>query len=128
MSVIRSFDPDFRVCRIDFATLLDIQAEAEERGWATRWSSSDALRGQVKEGSVLLRSLLREERGGEVRAYRCLALFASAEDSGGRIATIDVAPARFAALERIDRDPDVRTALARLFTLAAGGISPITKR
>jgi hypothetical protein len=77
MSVIRATDSDFRVYQIDFDTLLEIQLEAEQRGWPTRWTSVDALRSQVKEGSVVLQSLMREERGGVVLAYRCLLLFST---------------------------------------------------
>jgi hypothetical protein len=129
MSLIRSTDPDFRVCEISFDALLVIQAEAESRGWATRWSSVEALRGQVKEGAVLLRPLMREERGGVLQAYRCLLLFATAGDqNAGGVATIDLDPAMLESLERIDRDPDVRRALVRMFSLATGGISMISKR
>ncbi|MCF6525004.1 hypothetical protein [Streptomyces sp. JJ36] len=129
MSVIRANDCDFRVCQIDFDTLLGIQLEAEERCWATRWTSVDALRSQVKEGSVVLQSLMREERGGVVRAYRCLLLFSvvNGGDAGG-VATIDVDPATYESLERLDRDPDVRNALARMFSLAMGGISMVSKK
>lgn len=63
MALIHSNDPDFRVCQISFETLLAIQLEAEERSWATRWSSVDALRSQVRDGAVILQSLMREERG-----------------------------------------------------------------
>ncbi|MFB9733549.1 hypothetical protein [Streptomyces sp. NPDC057386] len=129
MSVIRATDSDFRVCQISFDTLLEIQLEAEERGWATRWTSVDALRSQVKEGSVVLQSLMREERGGMVRAYRCLLLFSTVEDGdAGGVATIDLDPARYESLERLDRDPDVRKVLARMFSLAMGGISMVSKK
>jgi len=129
MPLIHSTDPDFRVCQISFDTLLTIQLEAEERGWATRWSSVDALRSQVKEGSVALQSLIREERGGVVRAYRCLLLFSAVDhgDAGG-VATIDLDPERFESLDRLDRDADVRKVLARMFTLATGGISMVSKK
>ena len=129
MPMVQSSDSDFRVCRISFDTLLEIQLEAEERGWGTRWTSVDALRGQVKEEAVLLQSLMREERGGAVRAYRCLLLFSSVEggDAGGIVA-IDLDPARFESLERLDRDPDVRNAFARIFSLASGGISMVAKK
>lgn len=129
MTLIHSSDPDFRVCQISFETLLAIQLEAEERSWATRWSSVDALRSQVKDGAVVLQALMREERGGAVRAYRCLVLFSSADGKGaGRITTIDLDPERFESLERLDRDPDVRKALVRMFSLAAGGISMLSKQ
>ncbi|MDF3294434.1 hypothetical protein [Streptomyces silvisoli] len=129
MAMIHSTDPDFRVCQISFDTLLEIQLEAEDQGWATRWTSVDALRSQVKEEAVVLQSLMREERGGAVRAYRCLLLFSTVDgkDTGG-IATIDLDPARFESLERLDRDPDVRRVLARMFSLAVGGISMVSKR
>ncbi|MGW2061830.1 hypothetical protein ACWCO9_14335 [Streptomyces sp. NPDC001937] len=129
MSLIHSTDPDFRVCQISFDTLLSVQMEAEAQGWATRWSSVDALRSQVKEGSVVLQSLMREERGGVVQAYRCLLLFSTVDDGdAGGVATIDLDPARYESLERLDRDPDVRKALARLFSLAMGGISMVSKK
>lgn len=126
--MIHSTDPDFRVCQISFDTLLEIQLEAEDRGWATRWTSVDAVRSQVKEGVVVLQSLMREERGGILRAYRCLLLFSAVGDGdAGGIATIDIDPARFESLERIDRDPDVRKVLVRMFSLATGGISMVSK-
>ncbi|MEU5082987.1 MULTISPECIES: hypothetical protein [Streptomyces] len=129
MSVIRATDSDFRVCQISFDVLLEIQLEAEERGWATRWTSVDALRSQVKERSVILQSLMREERGGVVRAYRCLLLFSTVDDGdAGGVVTIDLDPARYESLERLDRDPDVRNALARMFSLAMGGISMVSKK
>lgn len=128
MAMIQSTDTDFLVCRISFEMLLEIQMEAQEQGLATRWSSVDALRGQVKEGPVLLQSLMREERAGAVRSYRCLVLFSTADGlpSGG-LATIDVAPSRFESLEPLDQNPDVSQAFARVFALATGGISMISK-
>lgn len=129
MPLIHSTDPDFRICQISFDTLLAIQLEAEGRGWATRWSSVDGLRSQVREGAVILKSLMREERGGGVHAYRCLVLFSTTDDRGtGGIATIDLEPARLKSLDRIDRDPDVRKALARIFSLAMNGISMVSKK
>ncbi|MGW0998182.1 hypothetical protein [Streptomyces sp. NPDC002520] len=129
MSLVRSTDPDFRVCQIGFDTLIEIQSEAEERGWSTRWSSVDALRSQVKEGSVVLQPLMREERAGAVRAYRCLLLFSAVEDGdAGGVATIDLDPARLESLERLDQDPNVRKALARVLSLAVGGISMVSKK
>ena len=128
MSVIRATDSDFRVCQISIDALLEIQLEAEERNWATRWTSVDALCSQVKEGSVILQSLMREERGGVVRAYRCLLLFSTVDGDAGGVATIDLDPTRYESLERLDRDPDVRKALARMFSLAMGGISVVSKK
>ncbi|QEV21127.1 hypothetical protein CP975_29450 [Streptomyces alboniger] len=58
MALIHSTDPDFRVCQLSFDTLLAIQLEAEERSWATRWSSVDPLRSQVKDGDVVLQALM----------------------------------------------------------------------
>lgn len=129
MPVIRSTDPEFRVCQISFDTLIEIQLEAEGRGWATRWTSVDALRSQVKEDFIVVQSLLREERGGAVRAYRCLLLFSTLDDGGaGGVATMDIDPARFESLERLDRDPDVRRVLARMFSLMSGGTSTVSKK
>ncbi|MCT2587967.1 HINT domain-containing protein [Actinophytocola gossypii] len=129
MSMIHSTDPDFCICRASFDTLLEIQLEAESRGWATRWTSVEALRSQVKEELVVLQSLMREERGGTVRAFRCLVLFSAVDGrEAGGVATIDLDPVRFGSLERIDRDPDVRRVLARMFSLASGGISMVSKK
>ncbi|WP_277753447.1 hypothetical protein [Streptomyces lydicus] len=41
--------------------------------------------------------------------------------------TIDIAPEVLASLERIDRDPEVRKAFARIFSIASGGISMVSK-
>jgi hypothetical protein len=127
--MIRPADADFRVCQIGFEQLLEIQLEAQERSWATRWSSVEALRSQVKEDSVVvLQSLMRELSEVTVRSYRCLALFSTADGNpAGGIATIDVAPSRLASLERLDRDSRVSQAFARVFALASGGISMISK-
>jgi hypothetical protein len=128
MPMTHSADPDFRVCQISFETLLEIQLDAETRGWATRWTSVDALRSQVKEEAAFLQSLMREERGGTVRTYRCLVLFSTVDSrEAGGIATIDLDPARFLSLDRLDRDPDVRKALARIFSLSMGGILMVSK-
>jgi hypothetical protein len=124
VALIKSDDPDFRVLRVDFETLVQIQLEAESHGWGTRWSSVAALRGQVKEAEVLLQSIMRQERDGAVRAYRCFVLFSTVDgNTAGGLSTIDVEPTRFESLPRLDRDPDVRKAFARMFALATGGIS-----
>jgi len=47
--------------------------------------------------------------------------------SGG-LATIDLDLARLESLDRLDRDPDVRKALVRIFSLALGGISGVEKK
>jgi hypothetical protein len=129
MPIINSSDPDFRICQIGFDTLVEIQTEAEVRAWGTRWTSTDALRSQVKEEAVFLQALMREERGGVVRSYRCLVVFSLADgaDAGG-VATIDVDPARYESLPRLDHDPDVRRVLVRMFSLATGGISMVSKK
>lgn len=128
MTIIQSVDPDFRIFQVSFDELIEIQMEAEARGWATRWSSVDSLRRQVSEGEVILQSLMREEREGVVRSYRCIALFSAPHDrDGGGIATLDLSPQRFESTKRIDRDLDVRKALVRIFSLALGGISVISK-
>lgn len=128
MPLIRPADTDFRVCQISFETLLDIQLEAEQLGLAARWSSAGALRSQVKEGGVVLQSLVREERDGAVRSYRCLVLFSTAGSCPrGGLATIDVAPARYELLERLDQDPVVSQVFACVFALAASGISMVSK-
>ncbi|MFF6999341.1 hypothetical protein ACFY93_30980 [Streptomyces sp. NPDC008313] len=109
--------------------MLEIQFEAEERDWGTRWSSAHALRSQVAEEDAVLQSLMREEWGGVVRAYRCLLLFSAVDGGGsGGVTTIDLEPARYQSLQRIDRDPEVRKALVRMFSLAMGGIGVVAKK
>lgn len=128
MSVIQSTDPDFRVCQIDLATLIELQVQAEERGWGTRWTPVDALRSQVSDGVVILQAFMRQKRAEDVRTYRCFVLFATVEgEAAGGVATIDVAPERYLTLARIDRDPEVREAFVRIFTLATGGIAMLAK-
>ncbi|WP_329146822.1 hypothetical protein OIU91_15585 [Streptomyces sp. NBC_01456] len=41
--------------------------------------------------------------------------------------TIDIAPEVLASMERFDQDPQARKALARIFSIASGGISMISK-
>lgn len=129
MSMIKSSDPDFRVCQIDFDTLLDLQERASERGWGTRWSSSDALREQVKAGSVILMTMMRQTRGADESAVRCLVLFAAAAGAkvGAGVATLDVDPEVCASLPRVDHDPATRPVFARVFALATGGIEMVSK-
>jgi hypothetical protein len=57
MTMIRPSDPDFRICLVDFNTLLEIQSDAERLGFATRWTSVDALRGQAKNRTPFSRHL-----------------------------------------------------------------------
>ncbi|MBM7773970.1 hypothetical protein JOD54_004174 [Actinokineospora baliensis] len=124
--LINPSDSDFRVAQIEFSTLLEIQLEAERHGWATRWTSVGALRDQVKDDAVLLRTWKRELRDGVVRTYRCLVLFSGPGGAGGLVA-VDLSPARCESLVRLDRDPDVRSAFVRVFALALGGMSMASK-
>jgi hypothetical protein len=129
MSMIRPSDPDFRVCLIDFNTLLELQSDAERLGFATRWSSVEALRDQVKERDAVLQTLMREKREGVIRSYRCLLLFSAVDGAAaGALATIDLDLARLESLDRLDRDPDVRKAFARIFSMALGGITGVEKK
>ncbi|KJE21711.1 hypothetical protein FF36_03915 [Frankia torreyi] len=128
MPMIRPADPDFRVCQISFEVLLGIQLEAERRGWATRWTSVDALRAQVKDDTVFLQSLMREERSGVVRSYRCLVLFRTPSGAeSGAITTIDLAPETLASLDRLDVDVVTCGVFMKIFSMALGGISQISK-
>lgn len=128
VSVIRPSDPDFRICLIDFNTLLELQSDAERIGFSTRWTSVDALRSQAKERDSVLQTLMREKRDGVIRSYRCLLLFSVMDGAiAGGLATIDLDPARLESLDQLDRDPDVKKALVRIFSLALGGISGVEK-
>jgi hypothetical protein len=117
------------MCLVDFSTLLELQSDAERLGFSTRWTSVDALRSQVKEQDSVLQTLIREKREGVIRSYRCLLLFSAVDGaSAGGLATIDLNLGRLESLDRLDRDPDVRKALVRIFSLALGGISGVEKR
>lgn len=121
-------DEEFRVCYIEFNELIDVQLEAEYEGWSARWSSVEALRSQVKEAPVLLRPLLREERHGVLRCYRCLLIFSSLEGGGaGGVASMDISRARVESFERIDGNINTRESFSRIFSLAVGGISMVSK-
>jgi hypothetical protein len=127
--MIRPTDPDFRICSVNFDILLEIQSDAEKLGYATRWSSVDMLRAQVKEREAVLQTLMREKREGVIRSYRCLLLFSAVDGTAaGGVATIDLNLSRLESLERLDRDPDVRKALVWIFSLALGGISGVEKK
>jgi hypothetical protein len=129
MSMIRPSDPDFRICLVDFDTLLELQSDAERLDFATRWTSVDALRSQVKKRDTVLQTLMRETREGVIRSYRCLLLFSAVDGAAaGGLATIDLNLVRLKSLDRLDRDPDVKKALVRVFSLALGGISGVEKK
>jgi hypothetical protein len=129
MSMIQPSDPDFQVSWADFETLVELQLLAEQNGWGARWSSVEALRAQVGERDVLFMSFMRQAHGRGVQTIRCLVLFSKVDDGGslGGLATLDVDPERYAALERIDHDPSVRAAFAEVFVLGAGGIELVSK-
>ena len=128
MSVISIHDPDFRVCKVEYVELLEIQREAESLKWGTRWSSVEALRRHVKEEMSFLLSFMREERAGVLRSYRCLLLFSAVgEARSGAVATIDLTPARLHSLDRLDHDPELRVAFSRIFALGMSGISMVSK-
>jgi hypothetical protein len=89
----------------------------------------DALRGQAREQDAVLQTLMREKRAGVIRSYRCLLLFSAVDGAAsGGLATIDLDLARLESLDRLDRDPDVRKALVRIFLMALGGISGVEKK
>ena len=89
----------------------------------------DALRGQAREQDAVLQTLMREKRAGVIRSYRCLLLFSAVDGAAsGGLATIDLDLARLESLDRLDRDPDVRKALVRIFSMALGGISGVEKK
>ena len=95
ISMILPSDLDFRICLVDFNTLLELQSDAERLRFSTRWSSVDALRGQAKEQDAVLQTLMRERRAGVIRSYRCLLLFSALGGAAsGVLATIDLDPAR----------------------------------
>jgi hypothetical protein len=84
MSMIRPSDPDFRICLVDFNTLLEIQSDAERLGFATRWTSVDALRGQAKNRTPFSRHLCG-------RSGRELSVFSAVDGAAsGGLATIDL--------------------------------------
>lgn len=113
---IQITDDDFRVCQISLDQLVGLQVSAEQHGFATRWTSAQALRAQVRDTPILLMTLLREERLQALRAYRCLVLLDVARpQTTTTLVTFDIAPERLAELPRLDRDADVRAGLARLF-------------
>ena len=96
MTHVDRTDVDFRACDVTLADLIELQGDAERRGFSTRWTSVDALRAQVDDGPILLMTLLRGERHGALRAYRCLVRFRPRDQSEGDpvVTTLDVAPNR----------------------------------
>lgn len=95
---------------------------------STLWTSVDALRSQVKERGAVLQTLMREKREGVIRSYWCLLLFSTIDGiAAGGLATIDLTLARLESLGRLDRDPDVRKALVRIFSLVLDGISGVRR-
>lgn len=129
MTLIRTTDDDFRVCRLDFATLVNLQRSAEESGWSTRWTSVEALRSQVVADWILLQTFQRQRAADGRSMVRCFLLFAAEGDGvAGGVSTLDVDPATLRLLDRIDTDPVVRLAMVDMFALAGGGIAVVKKR
>ncbi|ADG75815.1 hypothetical protein Cfla_2932 [Cellulomonas flavigena DSM 20109] len=129
MTLIKATDDDFRVCRIDFTTLVNLQRAAEEFGWSTRWTSVEALQSQVADSWILLQTFLRQRAADGQSMVRCFLLFATKGDGlTGGVTTLDVDPAALRLLDRIDTDPVVRSAMMDMFLLATGGIAMVTKR
>jgi hypothetical protein len=62
MSIVHPSDPDLRICLVDFNTLIENQLDAVRLGFATRWTSVDAFRGQAKNRIAVLQTLMREKR------------------------------------------------------------------
>lgn len=107
MSLVAPTDGDFRLCEVTLDELAGLQVDAELRGFATRWTSVHALRSQVDDRPVVLMTLLRETRGEDVRAFRCLLRCHPVEasaDSAAVAATIDVAPDRLQELPSTEGD------------------------
>lgn len=128
MGFIAPTDPDFRVMSIDRSVLEHLQRAAEEAGLATRWSSAEALRSQVAEGPILMQSLMREQRSGRVRTYRCVAVFRlSGSHSTGGVTTIDIEPDIYGELPSVDLSPDGLKLVVRMFALALDSIVSIEK-
>lgn len=129
VNLIRTTDDDFRVCRIDMATLVELQRTAEEAGWPTRWTSVEALRSQVAVDEVVLQTFLRQRAADGRSTIRCFVLFAArGEDVSGGVVTLDVDPATVRLLDRVDTDPGVRSMMVRVLELATGGIAAVAKR
>jgi len=129
VTLIQPSDRDFRICIVSVATLIEWQMEAEGRGWATRWSSVEALRDQVNREPVLMQTFLTQRNDAGAPE---LSMLHPVHDNGdqqlGAVTTFDVDPARYAALSRIHGDPDVRAALTMVFRLARGGIGMVAKQ
>jgi hypothetical protein len=104
VAFIQYTDPDFRLFRLPFEGLVDLQRRAESLQWGTRWTSEDALRAQLRAEKVLLMTFMREERAGNLRAIRCLVPAALAENSAGCLVTIDVEPDRLVTIGDVVAD------------------------
>jgi len=128
LAFIAPTDPDFRIASVDRATLERFQRVAEARSLATRWSSVEAMLSQVADGRILLHSLLREERGGQVRAYRCIIVFPLAGQMGRSGATtFDVDPEEYSSLRGIQLSAEGCTLAVKLFAMALDGIESVAK-
>jgi hypothetical protein len=129
MSMIRPSDPDFRICLVDFNTLIKIQSDAERLGVCY---SMDLGRCASRAGKRKGRSSPDTYAGEASRGYPLVSVPAPFLGRGWcnfrGLATIDLDLERLESLDRLDRDPDVRKALVRIFSLALGGISGVEKK
>lgn len=123
MSVVRPSDSDYLIAELEFSRLIELQEKAEKRDLSARWTSVSALRDQVSDSNVIVRTFLREEVGGEVRAYRCLLMAKLAGDSGrGGMFTLDISPDDLGRIPVLGSAEQATAALHRAMSLAANGL------
>ncbi len=93
-------DADFGVRMASVEDLVRISDENRQRGWSARWSSPDALRGEVAAGSTAILCPLFRNGGlvTEPESYRCHIFFASSKENRGLVSLIDVGRGTFESL------------------------------
>jgi hypothetical protein len=130
-ATVRPADADFRVCVATVEELLRIQHESERMGWASRWSSSQALLEEVGDKRIYICPLIRVRRDAEGLAtkYRCLVLYRRrSAPGGGGVVTFDIGSEALMALPSLALPPDAQLAFADLFSRAMDGIDGVAMK
>src|SRR6266487_5001846 len=98
----------FRLASVD--ELLVINDEAKRNLWGAKWSSSAALKRQVREGTTAILCPVFQNGGpaNEPKSYRCYAWFYPTSANRPQVSLIDVAHETFSRLREVSSSQQLR--------------------
>ena len=113
-SEVQPNDPDLVVYLAEIDDLVRINDEAKRHLWGAKWSSTEALRQQVKDGTTCVLCPVFRNGGpaDEPESFRCFVWFVEKSESRGRVSLLDVGTATLAGLRRAS-SPERLTRIVR---------------